>query len=52
MILQHPDTTQRELGAMLGIRQNSVSGRWKRAYATETLDLEQHFRKRVQALMV
>jgi hypothetical protein len=51
MILQHPDNTQKELGAMLGIRQNSVSGRWKRAYATETVDLEHHFRKRVLSLL-
>ena len=35
--LHNPNATQTEIGQMLGIKQNSVSGRWKRANMDELL---------------
>lgn len=51
LVLEHPESTQQELGRMLGIKQNSVSGRWKRACVSEVLAMEAFYRKRLKRLM-
>lgn len=47
LALQYTDATQEWLGAQLGIRQNSVSGRWNRAHVAETLAVLAHYHKRI-----
>lgn len=47
IILNHPDITQEAIGQQLGIKQNSVSGRWNRAYVKEVLELEKMYRKKL-----
>jgi len=44
--LKNPNATQSELGEALGIKQNSVSGRWKRAHVTELKAVMTFFEKR------
>jgi hypothetical protein len=51
ILLENPDATQDEIGAMLGIRQNSVSGRWSRANVDEILAVERIFRKKLAKLI-
>lgn len=51
IILNNPDITQEEIGKQLGIRQNSVSGRWNRANANEISEVNKMFQKRVKALL-
>lgn len=48
IILKEPHITQEEIGRQLGIRQNSVSGRWNRAHVEEVLEVERIFRKKIQ----
>lgn len=50
-ILQHPDATQEEIGETLGIKQNSVSGRWGRARGVEILEIEKVFRDKLKQLI-
>lgn len=50
LALTHPDATQEELGSRLGIRQNSVSGRWSRAHVPETLALLNYYSKQIEPL--
>lgn len=50
LALTHPDATQAELGERLGIRQNSVSGRWRRAHVPETLSLLGYYSKQIARL--
>lgn len=47
-IWQMPLATQSELGTRLGIKQNSVSGRWSRANAGELLAVERRYRTLIQ----
>lgn len=47
-VLKNPDATQEEIGEILGIKQNSVSGRWTRANMDELLAVEKIFRKKIQ----
>lgn len=47
IILNNPNTTQEDIGKRLGIKQNSVSGRWNRANANEILEVEKIFRKKI-----
>ncbi|MCW8870371.1 MAG: hypothetical protein OQK49_06665 [Proteobacteria bacterium] len=47
-VLKHPQATQSEIGQSLGIKQNSVSGRWHRAHVKEMLAVEAAFRQRLQ----
>jgi len=47
IILNNPNTTQEDIGKRLGIKQNSVSGRWNRANANEILEVEKIFRKKL-----
>jgi predicted XRE-type DNA-binding protein len=48
IILQQPNLKQTEISRILGIEQNSVSGRFSRAYANEILALEHNFREQVK----
>jgi len=48
IILQQPQLKQTEISRLLGIGQNSVSGRFSRAYANEIMALEQNFRKQIK----
>ncbi len=50
MALRHPSFTQKEIGLHLGIKQNSVSGRWKRAHVDELLAVEQLYRHKLEKL--
>jgi hypothetical protein len=50
-VLAHPMMTQEGIGNLLGIKQNSVSGRWNRAHVSEILLLEKLFSKKVKALL-
>jgi hypothetical protein len=47
-----PDATQEQLGKVLGLRQNSVSGRWSRAHGEEVLLLERRFRIELEGIMI
>lgn len=48
IVLQNPNITQAEIGEQLGIKQNSVSGRWNRANINEILEVEKMFRKKIR----
>jgi hypothetical protein len=50
IILRTPHITQEEIGKQLGIKQNSVSGRWNRAHVKELLEVERLFRKKLKLL--
>ena len=50
--LKHPNYTQNEIGKRLGIKQNSVSGRWKRANIDEVLSMEQMYRRKLERLLL
>ncbi|MDO5522784.1 MAG: hypothetical protein Q4G48_01915, partial [Bacteroidia bacterium] len=52
MVLKYPDYTQNEIGNRLGIKQNSVSGRWKRANIDEILLMEQMYRNKLERLLL
>lgn len=45
--IAHPGATQEEIGKMLGIKQNSVSGRWNRAKLDEILEIEKMYKKKL-----
>lgn len=51
IVLNNPDTTQEEIGKQLGIKQNSVSGRWNRANMNEILELEKMYRNKIKSLI-
>jgi hypothetical protein len=51
-VLQYPHSTQEAIGGQLGIKQNSVSGRWNRAHVDELLAVERLFRKKIKVLML
>jgi hypothetical protein len=44
LALEHPEWRQVEIGDYLGIEQNSVSGRFKRAYYAELMELDEIYR--------
>jgi hypothetical protein len=46
-VLNNPEATQTEIGQQLGIKQNSVSGRWHRAHINEMMAVEAAFRQQV-----
>jgi hypothetical protein len=50
MVLKEPSLTQTEIGERLGIRQNSVSGRWKRAHVDELLAVDNLYRNKLEKL--
>ncbi len=51
IVLNHPTITQEEIGNQLGIRQNSVSGRWNRAHVNEMLEVEKMYRNKIKSLV-
>ncbi len=51
IVLGNPHATQEEIGRQLGIKQNSVSGRWNRANIDELLELEKMYRKKLMPLL-
>lgn len=48
LFFKHPHATQTEIGEMLGIRQNSVSGRWTRSHIEEIQAVEISFNKKIK----
>lgn len=50
IVLNNPNATQEEIGKQLGIKQNSVSGRWNRANVEELMAVEKMFRKKIKNL--
>lgn len=51
IVLSQPNAIQTEIGQQLGIRQNSVSGRWKRAHIDELVAVERTFRVKIKELL-
>ncbi len=51
IVLNNPDITQEEIGKQLGIKQNSVSGRWNRANVNELLEVEKMYRNKIKSLL-
>lgn len=51
IILNNSNANQEEIGNQLGIKQNSVSGRWNRAHVDELVEVEIMFRKKIRALL-
>lgn len=49
-LFEDPEKKQTEIGAILGIGQNSVSGRFKRAHVDEILELDKMYRYKLKAL--
>lgn len=52
IVWNHPGITQEEIGDKLGIRQNSVSGRWHRTHASELLEIAETFREKIKLWML
>lgn len=50
IVLNNPNISQEGIGKILGIKQNSVSGRWNRAKINEILAVEKTFRKKIKLL--
>ncbi len=48
-VLESPGVRQEDLGHLLGIRQNSVSGRWQRAHLSELLLLLDYAERKLKA---
>ncbi len=48
LVFNNPEATQNEIGHMLGIRQNSVSGRWSRSHIEEIKEMEQLFSRKIK----
>jgi hypothetical protein len=51
LVISNPKLTQVELGKYLGIKQNSVSGRWNRAHIDELLEVEKMFQRKIKNLI-
>lgn len=51
IVLNNPNITQEEIGKQLGIKQNSVSGRWNRANMNEIFELEKMYRNKIKSLL-
>lgn len=51
LALEFPEKSQEELGAILGIKQNAVSGRLSRAYFDEILQLIEMYRTKLKQLL-
>ncbi|MCH7400448.1 SatD family protein [Belliella kenyensis] len=50
-VLMGPQKTQEEIGKLIGIKQNTVSGRWSRANVDELKAVEKIFRKKINNLL-
>lgn len=51
IVLKEPNANQTEIGEQLGIKQNSVSGRWSRAKVDDLLAVESSFRTKLKKLL-
>ncbi|MBI3143637.1 MAG: hypothetical protein HYZ16_12500 [Bacteroidetes bacterium] len=51
IVLNQPSYTQEKIGAELEIKQNSVSGRWRRACVDEILAVESRYREKIVKLL-
>lgn len=51
IVFTNPNITQEDIGKLLGIKQNSVSGRWNRANVNEILAVEEMYRKKIKNIM-
>ncbi|OOG76536.1 hypothetical protein [Algoriphagus sp. A40] len=51
IVWNEPGINQEEIGKKLGIRQNSVSGRWHRTHAGELMEIEETFREKIKRLI-
>lgn len=51
VVLKSPNTTQEDIGRLLGIKQSGVSGRWNRTHADEVLAVEKMYRKKINTLL-
>jgi hypothetical protein len=47
IVFRSPNITQVEIGEQIGIKQNSVSGRWNRAHVDELLAVERMFQRKI-----
>ncbi|WP_009032613.1 hypothetical protein [Indibacter alkaliphilus] len=52
LYLQNPEATQEEIGIKLGIKQNSVSGRWSRAKIDEMIEINRVFQIKINNLLL
>jgi hypothetical protein len=52
LVFTDPSRTQVQIGAEIGIKQNSVSGRWRRAHLTEILEVIRLYSERVSRFML
>lgn len=52
LYLQNPQATQEEIGKKLGIKQNSVSGRWSRAKIDELIEINKVFQHKINDLLL
>jgi len=50
ILLENPKMTQQEIGKMLGIKQSSVSDRYRGAHLEDFLRLEEYYRKMISTL--
>lgn len=50
LTIEHPNALQSELGKMIGINQNAVSTRQKRAHLNEIMELDSMYRKKIGEL--
>lgn len=48
--MDHPTKLQEELGKLLGIKQNAISNRLKRAYYTEIMEVNQMYQSKLKTL--
>ena len=48
--IEHPNALQSELGKLIGINQNAISNRQKRAHLEEILELDQMYRHKISLL--
>lgn len=51
LTLEHPDKIQEELAKLIGINQDAVSKRQKRAYIDEILELNQLYQQKIKTLL-
>ena len=51
IVLNNPNLTQEEIGRLLGIKQNAVSGRWNRANVDEIMEVNKMFQKKIKTLL-
>jgi len=50
IVLNRPEITQKEIEKILGIKQNSVSGRWKRAHIDDLLAIDKMYHKKIKKI--